>query len=397
MFEPLFSRLALFVLWSSLIVVGVACRQQQKTVQFTVNPTPQSTPSVPNLVDSESFSETKTPTKEKKSTEKTEKDRKTVEPTFFEMGLDRAAGGFTISQSAQSPEDWKLVADHYQDAINLMKTVQPQSRYYPIAKSKVREYQRHVDYALEKSVALQQPLPSKEPEKIVVKVPPLKESIRRQKMQVPPAVEKILQQNLPSPIAEPQQLPPLSQPLQPPQTRNKAIPIPIETKEVYAAVPIPESSLQEDNSQDIVFRVPIKRRIGGTPIIDVNFNGKWQFEMIVDTGASGTVITQRMARLLGVSVVGKAKANTASAKSVEFPIGYVDSIEAGGVRIKQVQVAIAGSELENGLLGHDFFGNYDITFKRNVVEFRPRANNSQIGVKENRKSIPIYPKKLYSE
>ena len=122
--------------------------------------------------------------------------------------------------------------------------------------------------------------------------------------------------------------------------------------------------------------------------------------MIVDTGASGTVITQQMARLLGVTTVGKAKANTASAQSVEFPIGYVDSIEAGGVKIKKVAVAIAGSGLQNGLLGHDFFGNYDITIKSDVVEFRPRSDSQilqQKTQKQTRKSIPIYPTKLFKD
>lgn len=394
MFKPLFPRVALILLWSALTVVGVACRQEQKTVKIPQNHTQQSTPSAPPVVDSESFSQKLTPTQKPKSTHNHEE---TVKPTFFEMGLDKAAGGFSISQSAQSPEDWKLVADYYQHAINWMKTVQPQSRYYPIAKVKVREYQRHFDYALEKSIALRQPPPEPEPEKIVVSVPPLKESITRQKMQIPPAVQKILQQNLQSQEAAPQELPSQSLASQPPPKPPKPVPIPIKTKELYAAIPIREENLQEDNRQDMVFRTPIKRRIGRTPVIDVTFNGTWQFEMIVDTGASGTVITQRMARLIGVSTVGKAKANTASAKSVEFPIGYVDSIEAGGVKIKQVPVAIAGSELENGLLGHDFFGNYDITIKSHVVEFRPRANDYRIRKKETRKSIPIYPKKLYLE
>lgn len=383
MLEPLFPRTALILLWSALTIVGAAC-SQEKTAEIPNNRTQQTAPSAP-VVDSPSSSVKET---------SAQKPQKAVEPTSFEMGLDKAAGGFSISQSAQSPADWKLVADYYQDAINLMKSVQPQSRYYPIAKAKLREYQRHFDYALEKSVALEQPQPSPEPERVVVKVPSLKESITPQKMQVPPGVQKILQGDLQSPTAAPQQLPQLSQTSQPPPKPRQAIPIPIETKEVYAAVPIPEESRQA-----MVFSAPIKRRIGGTPIIDVTFDGKQQFEMIVDTGASGTVITQRMAKLLGVSAVGKAKANTASAQSVEFPIGYVDSIEAGGVKAKKIAVAIAGSELQNGLLGHDFFGNYDITIKSNVVEFRPRSNNSQTvqPQQKTRKSIPIYPKKLFNE
>jgi predicted aspartyl protease len=132
----------------------------------------------------------------------------------------------------------------------------------------------------------------------------------------------------------------------------------------------PINILPRDNE---VFIAPIKRRVGGTPIIEVTFNGTQRFEMILDTGASGTVITQKIATALGVRPVGKTKANTASAKAVEFPIGYLDSMEAGGMKVNQVPVAIAGTELETGLLGHDFFGNYDVTIKRNVVEFRPQT------------------------
>jgi len=123
----------------------------------------------------------------------------------------------------------------------------------------------------------------------------------------------------------------------------------------------------------IVFKAPIRRLAGGTPVVDVTFNGTQQVEMIVDTGASGTVITQRTAAALGIVPVTKAKANTASARAVEFPVGYVNSVAVGGLTIKHLPVAIAPSaQLEIGLLGHDFFGNYDITIKRNVVEFRAR-------------------------
>jgi clan AA aspartic protease (TIGR02281 family) len=123
----------------------------------------------------------------------------------------------------------------------------------------------------------------------------------------------------------------------------------------------------------VVFQAIIKRRVSGTPVIDVTFNGTHKFEMIVDTGASGTVLTQQTANALGLVPVATARANTASAKAVEFPIGYVNSIEVGGVVVRHIPIAIApASVLETGLLGHDFFGNYDITIKRDVVEFRSR-------------------------
>ncbi|BAY82028.1 hypothetical protein NIES267_15060 [Calothrix parasitica NIES-267] len=401
MLKPLFPRAALTFLWSTLAIVSVACSKQSKTVKIPQNLKPQSVPSAPPVVDSPAARTVQaTSTQEPLSNQADEE----TQPTSFEMGLDKASGGFSISQSAQSPDDWKLVADYYQDAINLMKSVRSSSRYHSIAKVKIKEYQRYFDYALDKSVALRQPKPEPEPQRTVVTVPPLKESIARsQKMRVPKTVQRILQQNLQPPIAAvPQQLPtkvaqvePPEEIQQPPATPRQPIPIPIQTREVYAAVPV-----REQKPPAMAFRAPIKRRIGGTPIIDVTFNGKQRFEMIVDTGASGTVITQQMARLLGVTTVGKAKANTASAQSVEFPIGYVDSIEAGGVKIKKVPVAIAGSGLQNGLLGHDFFGNYDITIKSDVVEFRPRSNSQvlqQKTQKQTRKSIPIYPTKLFKD
>ncbi len=121
-----------------------------------------------------------------------------------------------------------------------------------------------------------------------------------------------------------------------------------------------------------VYRAPIKRRAGGTPVIDVTFNGNQTFDMIVDTGASGTVITPSMAQALGVQVVGKTKVNTASQTGVEVSLGYVHSIAVGGAVVKEVIVAIGSDALDVGLLGHDFFDDFDVTVKQDVVEFRRR-------------------------
>lgn len=126
------------------------------------------------------------------------------------------------------------------------------------------------------------------------------------------------------------------------------------------------------SNREGLFQVPIKYRAEGTAVIDVTFNEAQTYEMIVDTGASGTVITQKMATSLGVIPEGTTTADTPSAKGVEFSVGKVDSIEAGGLIVKNVQVSIA-PQLDLGLLGHDFFNNYDITIKKYVVEFRSRS------------------------
>jgi hypothetical protein len=76
---------------------------------------------------------------------------------------------------------------------------------------------------------------------------------------------------------------------------------------------------------------------------------------------------------------------------VEFPIGYVNSMAVTGVMVNQVAVAIAGSDLETGLLGHDFFGNYDVTIRRNVVEFRPQSN-AEVNSLQTEPIAPTLPK-----
>ncbi|ACC84818.1 retropepsin-like aspartic protease family protein [Nostoc punctiforme] len=124
-------------------------------------------------------------------------------------------------------------------------------------------------------------------------------------------------------------------------------------------------------SDNKVFRVSIKRRFGGTPVIDVTFNDKKTFEMIVDTGASGTIITQSMANTLKLQTTGTMQAQIADGSEVEFPTSKVKSIAAGGVTANNLQVAIA-PKASIGLLGHDFFGNYDIKILEREVEFHHR-------------------------
>jgi predicted aspartyl protease len=124
-------------------------------------------------------------------------------------------------------------------------------------------------------------------------------------------------------------------------------------------------------SDNRVFRVSIKRRFGGTPVIDVTFNDKKTFEMIVDTGASGTIITQSMANTLQLQATGIMQAQIADGSEVQFPTGKVKSVAVGGVTANNLQVAIA-PKASIGLLGHDFFGSYDIKILEKEVEFHHR-------------------------
>jgi aspartyl protease family protein len=121
--------------------------------------------------------------------------------------------------------------------------------------------------------------------------------------------------------------------------------------------------------------VPIKRREHGVPVVDVAFNQRKSFEMLVDSGASLTVITRPMAAALGLNspdkVVQIITTKTANGET-KMPIVYVSAITVGGLTATQVPVAIAGPDLDMGLLGQDFLQRYDVNLKSNRIEFHDR-------------------------
>lgn len=117
----------------------------------------------------------------------------------------------------------------------------------------------------------------------------------------------------------------------------------------------------------------IKRKAGGIPIIDVAFsnNGTEKtFEMMVDTGASGILVTDEMATSLGISPIGYVNSKTPGG-AIRLPAGYVESVSASGATVNKVGVLISPI-MEIGLLGQNFLVKFDMTIKKDVIEFRPR-------------------------
>ncbi|NJN49503.1 MAG: hypothetical protein HC805_06715 [Alkalinema sp. RL_2_19] len=103
---------------------------------------------------------------------------------------------------------------------------------------------------------------------------------------------------------------------------------------------------------------------------NVAFNGK-TFEMIFDTGASSTLITQAMANTLKIQPTGYRAVIIADGSTIKLPVTSIKQISAGGLTNQNVEVTIA-DKADVGLLGHDFFGNYDIKIKRNEIELHPQ-------------------------
>ncbi len=61
----------------------------------------------------------------------------------------------------------------------------------------------------------------------------------------------------------------------------------------------------------------------------------------------------------------------ADGRTVALPLAKVASMSVNGAEVKNVEVAIA-DKTDIGLLGHDFFDNYDVKIKQQVVEFYRR-------------------------
>ncbi|MEB3178321.1 MAG: retroviral-like aspartic protease family protein [Nostocaceae cyanobacterium] len=339
---PFSSRVGIILVSATLAVLGLACtnnvnnKQNQETNakannqdSLNTNPPIAPAPAVP------------TTSPDPPST------TASSQPSAYELALDRAAGAYSISQSAQAPSDWKLVIAQWQSAIALLKQVPKNSPDFTVAQKKITEYQRQVEYAQRQAA---RPRPQ-EPERLIAIMPETSAPVKATSTTATSTTATSTK-----PAAKPAPLEP--SPVVQTDTPKLPNPSPVNLTQTQPTKP--------------VFKTPIKRRIGGTPIIDVTFNGNQTFEMVVDTGASGTVITEQMAAALNVVPIAVAKANTASAKDVKFPVGYINSMEIAGTLVQNLPVAIAGSELEIGLLGHDFFGNYDVTIRQNLVEFQPR-------------------------
>lgn len=253
-------------------------------------------------------------------------------PDAYALGLARAASALNISQSAQSKDDWHLVTERWQQAIEFMSTVPKSNQHHAEAALKLPDYRRNLAFAQQQS---DRPTPNSSSGVVI------RASSSNRRISAPTRA-----------IASPNA-----------STATAVAPSRDTTR---------SSSGNVTAASGAAFFAPIVRRAGNTPVIAVTFNGSQTYEMIVDTGASGTLITPRMAASLGIRSVGETNVDTASAQGVPFSLGYVDSIEVGGAVAQNVLVAMGGPELTLGLLGHDFFGNYDITIRENEVEFQER-------------------------
>ena len=118
-----------------------------------------------------------------------------------------------------------------------------------------------------------------------------------------------------------------------------------------------------------VFRVPIRDRRGGIPVIDVTLNDQQTFPMLVDTGASITTITPQMARAIRFRAQGSERVRVGSGEVIEMPRGRISSLRAGEAQSNNLTVLVGSTPL----LGQNFFSDYNVTIAQDFIVFRRRV------------------------
>jgi predicted aspartyl protease len=229
---------------------------------------------------------------------------------LYQQAIATAQRATQLSKQAQSVEDWQVVIQQWQASIALMKQIPTQDANHAAA---------------------------------VQSLDLLNEGVTRSQAEL----QRLQENNQDQAIAQ--------------AARSKA------TQALEEATErLQEQTKSDPAVKNRTYYAVIKSYKSGIPLIDVTFNGSLQFEMMVDTGASSTMITESMSKALNVETVRYVTANTPSGET-KFPVGYVNSIAVGQSSVQEVPVAIGPV----ALLGHDFFGDCNINIKRdqNIVEF----------------------------
>jgi clan AA aspartic protease (TIGR02281 family) len=119
------------------------------------------------------------------------------------------------------------------------------------------------------------------------------------------------------------------------------------------------------------FSIPIIKKLEGVPIVEVTINGQERFQMMLDTGASRTLLTKGAKQKLGLQPIGSTAAKTANG-TADFETVAIDSIQFGEGVASNLSVAVANDSMNYGLLGHDVYQGYDITLREDSVLFEKR-------------------------
>lgn len=342
----------------------------------------------------------------------------------YQKATDIATGAITISKSAVSRDDWSLVASRWQEAVNSLKTVPSSSRQYKTAQKKLTEYQDYLANAKLRAAPLPKTSCSRDTNPQFFSIPikgrtggtPIVEVAFNDRtfdmlfdtgashtlvtrsiaatlrLPVVGASRMTIANGstvtLPIALAKSQGVDGHVRVQVPVAVAPPAMPIGLLGQDFYKGydVAIKEDaidfrrrgstpSVSQRKGTCLVdaspksFSVPIVGRRNNIPIVKVAFNDQYQFPMMFDTGASGTLITRSMAMKMRLMPAGFTQGKIADGSVATFAIAFVKSQRIAGRIKRYMEVAVAPPQLDMGLLGQDFFEGYNYTIKENIIEF----------------------------
>jgi aspartyl protease family protein len=111
--------------------------------------------------------------------------------------------------------------------------------------------------------------------------------------------------------------------------------------------------------------VTLKRGLDGHYRAEALINNQ-KVEVLVDTGATGVAISQRVADKLGLKSIDAVRTETANGDSVSYMV-RLESVKVGGVEATNVSAMIAPTLEGDVLLGMSYLGRMDVRLYKNEM------------------------------
>lgn len=112
----------------------------------------------------------------------------------------------------------------------------------------------------------------------------------------------------------------------------------------------------------------LKRGLDGHYRAEALINGE-KVNVLVDTGATGVAISQRVADQLKLKSLSAIRTNTANGESVGYMV-RLNSVKVGGVEAKDVGAMIAPGLDGDVLLGMSYLGRMDVRLFKNEMTIK---------------------------
>jgi aspartyl protease family protein len=114
--------------------------------------------------------------------------------------------------------------------------------------------------------------------------------------------------------------------------------------------------------------VLLKRGLDGHYRAEAMINGK-KVNVLVDTGATGVAISQRLADELGLERRSAIRTMTANGETVAY-MTRLDSVQLGGIEAKDVAAIIAPGLGDDALLGMSFLARMDVRLYQGTMTIK---------------------------